>query len=279
MAQRVAVSQGALAALEVNRIVGYIERCRTPDGGYFFARVPPASARDTYHALEALGLLGRQPVQREALTAWVREAAQSSLTAELYGLFYLTRAVVALELELDRLAERAEAVAVPLLANRSRPARVYVGVPSELEVTWMALEICLELGVKVDRASVADRVLGLRNSDGGFGAGGRSTLASTYFAAVTLARAGVEGWPAARTIAWLKAREEEWRVQFLEHLFWLSSALRALGTAIEHRDGTTSFVLACQRPSGGFGRAPVGIATLEDTHRALAVLREVGALP
>jgi len=121
-------------------------------------------------------------------------------------------------------------------------------------------------------------VLSLRNVDGGFGAGEQSTLASTYFAAVTLSTAWAEGWPAEDTVTWLKARENEWRVQFLEHLFWLSGALRALGSGIERRDDATRFVLACQRPNGGFGRASLRIATLEDIHRALAVLQEVGAL-
>lgn len=279
MAQAVTQSVGALSPHTVERAVAYIERCHTPDGGYFFARVPPASARDTYHAVEALRILGREPGGREALAAWVREAVRGSIAGQVYGLFYLTKAAVALGLELDRLRERAEAVALPLLASRCPPAKVYVEVPSELEAPCMALEVCLELGLEVDRALVADCVLSLRNGDGGFGSEGQSTLASTYFAAVMLARSGAEGWPAEGTIAWLKGREREWRVQFLEHLFWLCGALRALGGHVERRQEAVRFVLACQRPSGGFGRAPRGIATLEDTHRALAVLKEVGALP
>jgi len=279
MAQAITVSRGALTAVGVDKIAAYIERCRTADGGYFFARVPPASARDTYRAVEALHLLGREPAQEEALVAWIREAVRSGLAGQPYGLFYLTKAAVRLGMKTETLRQRAEAVAVPLLTGRRPPTRVWVEVSSELEAICLALESCLELGLKVDRARVADFVLDFRNADGGFGASGRSTLASTYFAAVTLARAGVEGWPLEDTVAWLKTREKEWGIQFLEHLFWLSDALRALGSRLERREEAVAFTLGCQRPNGGFGRAPVGIATLEDTHNALAILREVGALP
>jgi hypothetical protein len=279
MAQTLTASQPALTAVEVDRIVGYVEQCRTSDGGYFFARVPPASARDTYHTLEALHLLGRRPREAEPVVAWVREAAANGLASQVYGLFYLTKAAVRLGMETAALRERAQTTALPVLTNHRVPVSVYVEVPSELEGTCMALEVCVELGLGVDRARIADRVMRLRNRDGGFGVGGRSTLASTYFAVLTLARARVEGWPAEETVAWLKALEASWTVQFLEQLFWLSDALRALGSSIERRDEATKFVLACQRPNGGFGRASVGIATLEATHRALAVLKEVGAPP
>jgi hypothetical protein len=279
MAQAVTELSGASSPVDVDKIVAYIERCRTADGGYFFARVPPASARDTYHAVEALHLLDRRPAEKQALVTWIRQAIGSGLAGQPYGLFYLTKAAVRLGLEPHHLRERAEAVAVPLLDGRRPPARLYVEVPSELEATCMALESCLELGLEVDRDRVADLVLEFRNADGGFGSNGRSTLPSTYFAAVTLARVGAEGWPVEDTVAWLKRCESEWRLQFLEHLFWLSGALRPLGSRIERCEEAAGFVLACQKPSGGFGRAPVGIATLEDTHRAVAILAEVGALP
>jgi len=278
MARKAGGPEDALSPLAVEAIVTYIEHCRTPDGGYFFARVPPASARDTYHALESLRILGSEPGHKEALGAWVREATLGSLDGQLYDLFYLTKAAVALGLELDWLRARAERVAVPWLAGRRPVGRVYVEVPSELEAPWMALEVCLDLGLEVDRAQLVDFILSLRNGDGGFGHEGRSTLSSTYFATVALARAGAEGWPAHRTVAWLKRREKEGNLQFLEHWFWLSGALKALGSRMQRCDEAASFALACQRPSGGFGRAPRGIATLEDTHRALVVLKEAGRL-
>jgi hypothetical protein len=55
-------------------------------------------------------------------------------------------------------------------------------------------------------------------------------------------------------------------------------ALEALGEGVRYREKAAAFTLRCQRPSGGFGRARWGIATLEDTHYAVTILKSVGYL-
>ncbi|MBI2913969.1 MAG: hypothetical protein HYY03_08620 [Chloroflexi bacterium] len=261
--------------LEVERIVAYIERCRTPDGGYFFARVPPAGAADTYHAVEALRLLGRKPRRIESLARWVGAAVTGETSRRPYGLYYLAKLAAALSLPgaaLRRSAARLSRSANFVAMSSSRP--LYVEVPSDLEAAHLLLESCIDLGVEGDRARLAESVLAFRNHDGGFG----STLASTYYAVVTLARLGVEGWPVQSTVSWLKGREAAGGIQYMEGLRWLSGALEALGEGIDERQKALDFVRACQRPSGGFARARVGIATLEYTHYALEVLRSLGRL-
>ena len=42
-------------------VAGYIERCHLADGGYFFARVLPSSALDTFFAVKSLSLLRMKP--------------------------------------------------------------------------------------------------------------------------------------------------------------------------------------------------------------------------
>lgn len=278
MAQAV-IEPGALGrVLDVTEARAYVERCRTPDGGYFFARVPPASARDTYHALEVYSILGADPPDKGRLAGWIEETAASGVAADLYGLFYLTKAAGRLGLDRRILRARAEGLLGRHLVAAHRRGALYVEVPSELEATHMAVEISLDLGLPLAANETAAAVLGLRNLDGGFGGGGRSTLASTYFAVQVLAKVCPGGWPRAQTAGWLRRCEAAWRVQFLEHLFWLHGALATLGCPMERPEDAARFVFACKRRSGGFARAPVGISTLEDTHRALGILKELGYL-
>jgi hypothetical protein len=43
------------------RVGAYVRSRQTTDGGFFFARVPPGTMSDTFHALTSLRLLGLSP--------------------------------------------------------------------------------------------------------------------------------------------------------------------------------------------------------------------------
>jgi hypothetical protein len=278
MAQTVAALRGAPSAVDVDKIVAYIERCRTSDGGYFFARVPPASAGDTYHAIKCLGLLGRKPLRLHAVKDWLIAAADSGVARNLSGLYFLSEAYKELQMSSEPLLKGVDSVWAlqNLYGGFGTIGMVYVEVPSELEATYCATVTLQNLGVPVDAQRVVSFVQRLRNTDGGFGSEGRSSMASTYYALSTLVRLGqpVEGWQ--ETLAWLRQREKSWDIQYLEDLFWMTGALEALGERVRRREKAAAFTLGCQHPSGGFGRAHWGIATLEDTHHAVAVLKNVG---
>jgi hypothetical protein len=130
----------------------------------------------------------------------------------------------------------------------------------------------------LDCERVSRFVLGFQNPDGGFGGNGHSTLASTYYAVATLPRLGRESSQLENAAAWLSDRAAMSPLDYLEHLYWLAAGLRRLGRKFVDEDRAIGFALACQRPSGGFGRAPVGIATLEYTHYALEILRDAGVV-
>ena len=269
-----------LIPLDLRPIVSYIEARQTPDGGYFFARVPPASAQDTYHAIKCLGLLGRKPLRLGAVKDWLSAAADSSIARNLRGLYFISEAYSDLQMSTEPLLK-----GVPSVWALQNPyggfgtvGSVYVEVPSELEATYCAVVTLQNLAVPLDARPVAAFVRRLQNPDGGFGRAGRPTLASTYYALATLTRLGQPIEKPQAALAWLCQREENWDIQYLEHLFWLTRALDALGERMRRRKDAVLFTLGCQRPSGGFGRAHWGIATLEDTHHAVAILKSVGYL-
>ena len=275
-----APSAPTLTLLDLRHIVGYVKSRQTPDGGYFFARVPPSGAQDTYHAIKCLRLLGRKPARVAAVKRWLTAAADSGIAHNLRGLYFLSEAYSELQMSTGPLLRGVDSVWA--LQNSyggfGTAGRVYVEVPSELEATYCAVATLQNLGVSVDARRAAAFVRRLQNPDGGFGGEGRSTLPSTYYALATLGRLGQSVEDPRTTLAWLRRREEGWEIQYLEDLFWLTRALGALGEGMCRREDAAAFTLGCQRPGGGFGRAHWGIATLEDTHHAVAILKTVGYL-
>lgn len=275
-----APSAPTLTLLELRHIVRYVKSRQTPDGGYFFARVPPSGAQDTYHAIKCLRLLGRKPARVAAVKRWLTAAADSGIAHNLRGLYFLSEAYSQLQMSTDPLLRGVDSVWA--LQNSyggfGMAGRVYVEVPSELEGTYCAVVTLQNLGVPLDAKHVATFVQRFRNADGGFGGEGRSILASTYYAVATLVRLGHSTEHAQETLLWLREREECWGVQYLEDLFSLVQALEALGEGVRYGEKAAAFTLRCQRPSGGFGRAHWGIATLEDTHYAVTILKSVGYL-
>jgi hypothetical protein len=275
-----ATSVPTLTLLELRHIVSYVDSCQTPDGGYFFARVPPASAQDTYHAIKCLALLGQRPLGLREVKGWLSMMADSGVARNLRGLYFLSEAHSDLQMSTEPLLEGVNSVWA--LQNPyggfGTVDRVYVEVPSELEATYCAVATLQNLGVALDGRRVVAFVQRFRNADGGFGGEGRSILSSTYYALATFARLGQSPEDPHATLRWLRQREERWDIQYLEDLFWLTQALEALGEGMRCRETAAAFTLGCQRPSGGFGRAHWGIATLEDTHHAVAILKSAGYL-
>ena len=187
-----ATSVPTLTPLDQRPVVSYVESCQTPDGGYFFARVPPASGQDTYHAVKCLALLGRKPLRLGALKDWLTEAADTSVARNLRGLYFLSEVYRELQMGTEPLLKGVDSVRA--LQNPyggfGTAGRVYVEVPSELEATYCAVATLQNLGALLDAQRLAHFVQRLRNPDGGFGAEGRSSLASTYYALAALARLG-----------------------------------------------------------------------------------------
>lgn len=273
----------ALNTLPVERIVSYIERCQTPDGGFFFARIPPGGAKDTYHAVAALRLLGRNPSRSQDVRSWLKAGIANSFSPHPNTVFYLTKTALALRMNSKALHKWAAGLYAFENPQGGFGAwqNVDVETTSELESTYFAIAALLDLGQEIRSDKVSEFVLGFHNPDGGFGGNGRSTLASTFYAVALLTRLAVDPSCLSDTADWLSEREDGRFVPYLEHLYWLASGLKALGRPLSNHEWAASFVLACQHPNGGFTRAPVGvgIATLEYTHYALEVLQIAGRLP
>jgi len=263
-------------------VASYIERCRLEDGGYFFARVLPSSGMDTYCAVKSLSLLGTKPERPEEVTGFFLDQTEDGSLGGITGLFYAAEVLH----ELGQITEEFRDYAVRRLCPFQNKAggfgayeNVDVEVPSELQDTYRAVRTLNIIKGDLDREKVGRFVAGFLNPDGGYGSRGYSTLASTFCATAIYPLLGLVNPEMTATKGYLRKREENWQVQFIEDLYWLVGALDNLGEESNFPERTLRFVTECQRINGGFSRATImGIPTLEYTFYAVSILREIGAL-
>ena len=264
------------------KVVKYIERCHLEDGGYFFARVPPSSRMDTYFAVKSLSILGVKPDRLEAIAGFFLNDVRKGTLDGMTGLFVAVEVLNELGRMTDELRNYARQKIMPLqnvAGGFGTLENIYIEVSSELEETYRAVRILRTISADFDEHRITDFVFSKLNLDGGYGKERHSTLASTFYATAIHKLLLIDAKNLAGTRAYLRNREENWQVQFIEDLYWLVEGLANLGEKSNLPDRVTSFVLECQRQNGGFSRATVmGIPTLEYTYYALSILREIGIL-
>lgn len=266
-----------------NKEVGaYIERCHLEDGGYFFARVLPSSGLDTFFAIKGMLILGIEPSRPEATVSFITDDINRGTLTGMTGIF-LTIEVLN---DLTQLSDDVKAYALPriiALQNRAGGFGAYqdvdVEVPSELQETYRGVKVLKTIGAEFDEQKVSRFVARTLNSDGGYGGKGYSTLASTFYATEIYKLLGMRPAKPSTTMDYLRKREENWQVQFIEDVYWLVGSLVNTGEPIKYAERISRFVLGCRRPNNGFSRATImGIPTLEYTYYALSILKNIGVL-
>lgn len=266
---------------EVIKYIKYIEGCRLEDGGYFFACVPPSSGLDTYFAVKSLSLLGVKPDRPQAIADFFLNDVNEGM----HGVISIFLTVEVLS-ELGRLTDEIKNYArtrIMALRNDAGGFGSYhdvdIEVPSELQDTYRAVRVLKIIDADFDRERVDHFTSGFLRPDGGYGAKGHSTLASTFYATEIHKLLAMEATNPSATRGYLRKREEDWQVRFIEDVYWLVLGLANLGEKTNVPDRVTRFVMGCQRSNGGFSRAGImGIPTLEYTFYAVSILRKVGVL-
>ena len=264
------------------KVVKYIERCHLEDGGYFFARIPPSSGLDTYFVIKSLSAMEVKPNRPEAIADFflndMKDVAISGMTS-IFLIVEVLNELGKLTEEIKNIAEKQIMASQNIAGGFGSYQDVDIEVPSELQDTYRAVRALKDIGSDFDRERVIRFTTGFLRSDGGYGAKEYSTLASTFYATEIHKLLGVKSVKLSATRDYLKRREENWQVQFIEDVYWLVLGLANLGEKTNVPDRVTKFVMMCQRSNGGFSRATImGIPTLEYTFYALSILREAGVL-
>jgi len=264
------------------KVVNYIEGCHLEDGGYFFAHITPSSGTDTYFAVKSLSILGIKPRNPEAVVNFFLSQMKEDTLGGITGIFNTVEVINELSRITDDIKRYAQGQ-IMIWQNKAGGfgalENIYIEVPSELEGTYRAVKVLKTIDATFDEQRVTRFVFSLLNRDGGYGQNGHSTLASTFYATAIHKLLGADTRDLASTRAYLRKREENWQVQFIEDLHWLVEGVDNLGEKSNFPDRVTRFVPECQRQNGGFSRATVmGIPTLEYTFYALSILKKMGVL-
>lgn len=263
-------------------VTAYIEQRHLEDGGYFFARMPPSCGMDTYFAVKSLAILGKKPDRQDMVINFLLKLMRDDSWGGIPGVFV----AVSVLAELGQLTNdifRYAKERIMATQNKAGGFGTYknidVEISSELEGTCRAVAVLKTVRAGYDKQKTINFVLRFQNQDGGYGSKGRSTLASTFYATETLRMLDFETSGLDETKNYLRDKEGNWQVQFIEDLHWLVKALSNVGEKFKFSKRAINFVRDCQRSNGGFSRTRImGIATLEYTYYALSILREVGAI-
>jgi hypothetical protein len=258
------------------QVCQYVERCRMEDGGYFFARIPPSSAMDTYYAVKSLSMLGLQPECPAATMQFFFNALNNSSSLGLNGLFAAAESLADLDSSFELPARYLSRInkLKNSMGGFGVVRNIDIAVVSELETTYRVLKILDRLALGYDKEQVTGFVRAFQNKDGGFGRDGISTLASTFYATAVFDLVGYQCSGPSLIIDYLRGKENVWNLNFIEDIYWLSHSLVRLGQRPRLADWILSFIRGCQRTNGGFSRKDVmGIPTLEDTFYAVSIFR------
>jgi hypothetical protein len=257
----------------------YVHSCQVEDGGYFFARIPPSSLRDTYFAVRTLHLLGQHPQRPTTLESFVRSSLGEDSGTDAHAIYLSIEILGLLSQQTDSLRPRIQALlgSSELADDPGKLDTLYLEVVSELEHTLELVSLLVHFGLPFDRERIVNSICALSNADGGFGRQGTSTLATTYYAVQALSMLGHSLNEREHALAFLGDRGRN--LYFLEDLYYLETTRSMLGVASSDTEQVISFVLDCQRIGGGFARArPMGIPTLEYTYYAVSILKLLGTL-
>jgi len=267
----------------------YILERSCPRGGFCFYRLDEPNPQDTYHALAALHLL-HVPYHNEQTIQYLQSLQHGDGTYE-----SLTQTYFIL-LSLKFLGSRplhAPAGGIEVLANRILSfTSTHDDTPRSLFHALYQL-VALYEEMKFDwrenqRESITQLLLAHHNRDGGFGIES-SNLLST-FPAVAALRLLDHPLASARIEPFLRSCEHpvfgftgkpETSLYFLEYLHAGLALCDEMSLRPTYGQACASFMYQCQNDSGGFARASLGIATIENTCLAvhgITILEQMGIL-
>ena len=274
-----------------NDIYNYIERGHLEDGGYFFARIPPASGLDTYLAVKTLKILGLSPKEpAKIINFWQNEEHNGNID-DLNGLFYAIQTYKELGYPFQHFKKYRKALSSiyrgqewyqknPIYLRKKKInlanediATLYTDiVESEAKSALYLTVLTNDLGVTIDQKRLINYVESLQNDDGGFGSIKESELSTTYYCLRIL---NLIGYPFPREKEIEQFLVEQFQAaNYLEQYYWTIEGLVLLKREIPDKNLILAFLVASYCWNGGFARSQfIGIPTIEYTYYAVSILK------
>jgi hypothetical protein len=155
--------------------------------------------------------------------------------------------------------------------------------PSELEVTYLSLELLRLVEHNLSFEKTKDLILTRLNYDGSFGKYGYSRLGATYHALASLSLLGFDVRTLGRTEEWVRSCEipgggfrtspAEWFDPYfiMDDIYFGVRCLDVLGKTCRFPSQTLDLTARFQNDNGGFRRSIfLGISTFESTYHAIS---------
>ncbi|MDI6632173.1 MAG: prenyltransferase/squalene oxidase repeat-containing protein [Bacillota bacterium] len=264
----------------VERVINYVESCRVPGGGYYFARIPPGSPHDTFYAVATLRCLGTAPRDPDGVAAFFQELFDRDALTTPAAIYYAVEALALLGKltpAWQPLGEKLRQLQEPA-GGFWVPQTLWVEAASHLENTLYAVGALTRLGTPFAAEACASFVT--RELTAALRKGGLPSLATIHdaVAILSLLQQPVPDRAALRAYLHDLCRQEP---GFFEHWYYIVATLQRLGHRPPNPERITAFVMACERARGGFARSPspCAIPTILNTFHAAVILRSLDALP
>lgn len=258
-------------------VVEYIAKRKCAGGGYCFYRLEEPNPHDTYFALAALALL--QVPRRDEGTLGYLQAIQQpdGGYASLAQAFFVLASLHLLGSQpLFDPAAGVDAFTAQLVDLARRPADAS---PSFFQAVDQLVTLRAALGMDwqdAQRAAILQAMQTFHRQDGGFGVES-ATLPDTYRVTRILKRLEAP-LPVDSFVPFLRACEHPafgftgkpgTALFFLEYLHAGLALCQELASTPTFATACLAALLRCQTDTGGFARAHLAIATMDDTYRAV----------
>jgi hypothetical protein len=268
--------------IRIQGVLQYIQMRQNEDGGYSFARGAESSAADTYYGIQILKMLGAEPKNVTKTIDFMKGLQHEDGSFDSINVAYYVAKT------LDELGAKPQKPFKHFILSL-QSAHGGFGVleadlesPSELEVTYLSLELLRLVEHNLSFEKTKDLILTRQNYDGSFGKYGYSRLGATYHALASLSLLGFDVRTLRRTEEWVRqceipsggfrtAPESHDPYFIMDDIYFGVKCLDVLGKNCRFPSQTLDLAAKFQNENGGFRRSVfLGISTFESTYHAIS---------
>ena len=275
-------STGLERHIAIAEVLRYIQRRQNEDGGYSFAQGAESSAADTYYGIQALKALGAEPKNvAKTIDFMTRLQHEDGSFDSINVAYYVVRTLDELRAKPHR-PFKDFVLSLQATHGGFGVLEADIESPSELEATYLSLELLRPVEHNLSFAKTKDIILAGQNSNGSFGTSGYSRAGATYHALASLSLLGFDVRTLRDTEEWVRSCEipsggfrtnPESRDPYIimDDIYFGVKCLHVLGKNYRFPSQTLNLIARFQNMNGGFRRSIfMGISTFESTWHAIS---------
>ena len=282
---------GRERSIGIAEVLRYIRKRQNEDGGYSFARGAESSAADTYYGIQVLKMLGAEPRNLVKTIDFMKSLQHEDGSFDSISVaYYVVRTLDELRAKPHR-PFKDFVLSLQATHGGFGVLEADIESPSELEGTYLSLELLRPVEHNLSFAKTKDIILAGQNPDGSFGRSGYSRLGATYHALASLSLLGFDVRTLRDAEEWVRSCEipsggfrtspESFDPYFImDDIYFGVECLDVLGKNCRFPSQTLDLAGKFQNENGGFRRSIfLGISTFESTWHAISACSTILARP